>query len=465
MQLRVRRLGIGCLLVALTAAGCARDFAQIRQDQTARWSADLDNRTASALAQRTRLSLARCIEIALEHNLAIRAAAIEREVAGLERRVSFANFLPRVDLSATQQWRRYHPTATIAGTVVPIADRRVRDTAISLQQPVFAPYTWYLYRMYRTGEQLQGLVLERTRQQITLQVTALFYHVLVLEEADRYLAAQVAQARELAREIGRRREFDLARAGEVAETEALLCARQRDRDANQRALRQVRSELLAAMGLDPFASLRLQETAYPCHGEEALADLVLEALLNRPEVQVRDRQYAMAQDRIKMAITAFLPELSAFGAFSHTSDSFVRYQSQWLGGFGAVMTAFNGFANLNAYRAARKRAEKIYVQQEQACLMVMLQVQEAWLNLHTAQQDAAVAAKLLHARGQQQREQAAAWQQQLVTLSERLAADVRLDEARLQAAATGYARQVAAATLDDVVGRSLAAQPDTQGDE
>ena len=458
-----------CLLLAVAWAGCARDFTQIRQDQTAQWYADLDNRTRVALSAAPPLSLNECVRIALAHNLELRATALEKRIARLERDISFANFLPRVEASGTQQWRRYHPTATIAGTVVPISDRRVRDTAISLQQPIFVPSTWFRYRMYCTGAELQALVEERTRQQIALQVTALFYHVLLLERTEEYLATRVAQAEAVLHETVQRRSFDLARAGEVAEARAQLLVCQRDRDATQRDLQQVRSELLGVLGLDPFAPLRLRQEERSRPDAEACADLVLEALLTRPEMQVQDRQYAMAQDRVKIAITAFLPQISAFGAFSHTSDSFVRYQSQWLGGLGGVLTVFNGFANVNQYRAERARAEQAYVRQEQACLMIMLQVQEAWLNLQTAGQDRAVAEQVLDARTQQQREQEAAWQQQLVTLSDRLAANARLDQARMQAAAAAYAWQVAAATLDDVVGRGSkayveAAEP-LQGDE
>ena len=144
----------------------------------------------------------------------------------------------------------------------------------------------------------------------------------------------------------------------------------------------------------------------------------------------------------------------AFGGFSYTNDSFVRYSSQWIGGFTGVMSVFSGFADVNAYKAAKRRRQAAYVRREQACLMVMLQVQQAWLNVQTAVEDETVSAKMLLAREHQLREREAEHQQELTTLSEYTAAVALRDAARMEAAFAAFARQVALASLHDVLGRN-----------
>jgi len=181
---------------------------------------------------------------------------------------------------------------------------------------------------------------------------------------------------------------------------------------------------------------------------------VIEALMQRPELHVQDRVVEIERDKVKAALAAFLPELYATGGFSYTNDSFTRYSSQWFAGITGVMSLFNGFADVNAYKAARRRREAAYVRREQACLMIMLQVQQAWLNMQTAVEDEQVSAAMLTAKKHQLRERAAEHQQELTTLSEYTAAVAMHDEARMQAAFAAFSRQVALASLHDVIGRN-----------
>ncbi len=156
-----------------------------------------------------------------------------------------------------------------------------------------------------------------------------------------------------------------------------------------------------------------------------------------------------------MAITAFLPDISAFASFTNTTDSFIKYQSQWAGGITGIMSLFSGFSNINAYRAAREQARDVFVKREQACFMIMLQVQEAYLNLNSTADFLGVTEKRLAAREEKLREKSAAWDQGLVNSSEQLQAIAQRDQARIQHAIAGFHHQVAIATLLDVVGRGI----------
>jgi len=136
-----------------------------------------------------------------------------------------------------------------------------------------------------------------------------------------------------------------------------------------------------------------------------LEDLVIEALLNRPEMKLQDRKYEIERDQVKIAITNFLPVVSAIGSFEHNTDSFLKYSSQWVGGATGVMSLFNGFANINKYKAAREKEKLSYVEREEACLMVMLQVQQAFQNVQSAEEIRVVAEKIVDAKKEKLREE------------------------------------------------------------
>jgi len=449
----VVRLFFPAVLILALFAGCTGDMSRVRAEHTAELLAELDNRTLEAGADDP-LSLDECIAIALEHNLDMRSVLLEQEIAGYERKIAFSNFLPQVNAQGTQHWYRHDPTARLNGQSVQISDRHYRDATISLQQPIFVPYTWFLYDAFRKGEEISEILVDRTRQQIALQITGLFYRCTMLTEAEQFLRSAHKQAESLAHEVQQRRAVGLARAGDVAEVEALLAARARDVSENIRQQQQAHSELLEAMGLNPFNTLLLAADRDLPLVAGSLEDLVLEALMQRPELHVQDRVYEIERDRVKAALAAFLPEIYAGGAFSYTNDSFVRYSSQWFGGITGVMSLFNGFADVNAYKAARRREKVAYIRREQACLMIMLQVQQAWLLLQTSVEDEVVSAKMLVAREHQLRERTAEHEQEITTLSEYLAAVAMHDGARMEAAFAVFARQVAVATMHDVLGRN-----------
>lgn len=445
------------LLAVLLLSSCATpDAAKIRREQTTGFLSSLDNRTRQEIPKDGSLTLQDSIRIAVANNLELQSARIQKNIATLERKTAFARFLPKVDAGLSQQWARYQPEAVIGPMSTTVSDRRIRQTMLGMQQPIFVPYTWFLYSMFRKGEDIQNLVVLRTRQLISLEVTGLFFRCLALEETGAFLQTALEQARALENEVRQARAVDMARAGDVAEAEALVLSRQFSVNENRRRLRQSRSELLEAMGLNPLSPVRLTHSEQPPYRETPLDDLVLEALLNRPELKGQDYSYAIAKDRVKIALTEFLPKIFGTINFSNTTDSFIRYQTQWFGGLDGVMSLFNGFADINAYKAAKQRAGDVYVRREMACLMVMLQTQQAFLNLQSAHEQCTVSQKLLTAREEQFRETAALRQEGLVQLSERLSALTRRDEARMQHAVAGYSRQVARAVLLDVTGRGVA---------
>jgi len=451
--------GLLHIMIFLTAAmvavsGCASsDFVRLRHQQTEQFLNDLDNKTAVELPPSRALSLQECIVLAQKNSLALKSARIQQRISSLERKVAFANFLPAVNAGLTYQALQHDPMARFGSSWTKVSDRDLTETSITLQQRVFSPYTWFLYDMFRKGEDIHKLITLRTTQLISLQVTGLYYQCRSLQETGRFLAVSEQQARELLRETMSAEQQGLVRAGTRAEAEALALSRRFQLTENSRQLQQAKSRLLDSLGLYPFADIVLSGDRTVEPPQLSLEDCIMEALLNRPELHISDRRYAVEKDKIKMAITAFLPDISAFAGFSGTTDSFIKYQSQWAGGITGIMSLFNGFANISAYRAARERAQDVFIKREQTCFMVMLQVQQAFLGLHSAADLVAVTEKTAAAQDEKLREENAAWDQGLVTSSRRLQSLARRDQAAVQHTIAGFNHQVAVSTLLDVIGR------------
>ncbi|MBX3176595.1 MAG: TolC family protein [Candidatus Hydrogenedentes bacterium] len=457
-------LSVFAAIALIPWAGCATLAPRAREAQAAELLTDLEARTAAALPDERPLALHDCIGIALEHNLAIRAAAIDAALARLDVNVAFADFLPRVAASANLTAWSEQPSSNIGGFIqAPMHDRTLRQYSVDAQLPVFVPATWFAYAMRRQGAAAGLLAEELARQAVVLDVTSRYFEALTREAEAEALHSQVAAARAFASEIGAMHAeglvLDWERDGALANVRAL-----ETRLLERQGLAGLaRAALLEAMGLDPAAPVTLASAPAPDSVLAPVEELMYRALLAHPALHLADRQAAMAEARVKQAIAAFLPAVSAFASLSGTSNSTSLPGRTLYGGVGGVLSLFDGFANVQEYRMARMRSEKAYVEREAQSLAILLRVLGSHLNVQLARAWHEVAADALaveEARLEAVRARAA---EGLVLPSEQLGALADRDAARLDVTRTLYRRLLSEAMLRHATGAPWTPEPGGDG--
>lgn len=241
---------------------------------------------------------------------------------------------------------------------------------------------------------------------------------------------------------------------QVEQMRTIFLAQQVNLTENTRMQTEARSALLEAMGLSPFAAIHLKAGAPLTVEKQDLADQILKAMLQRPEMYITDTAIEIRKDDVRMAISRFLPTISVFGEFSHSTNSFFKFSDIWTFGVSGVLNVFDGFANIYAYQAAKQRKAQAFIAREQTCMQIMLEVirarsqyERSLDNLQLAEQEL-VAAKAFLGETQSK------WREGLLLTSERLNAVTRHSAATANVLAAGFQTQVAAATLLDVMGVS-----------
>jgi outer membrane protein TolC len=434
--------------------GCNVDFAQMRDEHARSFGAEMDRRTAEALGADSAVGLGRCVTIALANNLNVKTAEIEARLATLDRKIAFASFLPQVDVDWSYNETHRPSIRKAAGTQIQMSDRFLTDYGVSVQMPLFMPQTWFLYSVREKGEEISRYVKRRTEQLITLRVVALYYACLSQEEVRSYLEASVKESQALLKEMTALEREGLVLSSDREAVEAMALARQKALDDNLRNERDLKAQLLETMGLSPLAEVKLKgEPALESPAGE-LADQVLEALLRRPELHVADRTIEIRKDELRMAIADFLPVISGYTRVSRSSDSFLKYATTWAYGASAVLTVFDGFANLYRYQEARERQAEAFIERERLCLSIMLEVLTARHQADEAASSMAVATKQRQAAEAKLKSIEAQWREGLIDTSERLDALALRDGAVAQESAARYRQQVAWATLMDVQGHT-----------
>jgi outer membrane protein TolC len=438
--------------LVLLLAGCSADYRRMREEQADRVLFDRAARSCQILAERGALDREACIALALDENLDLAAASIRERLATIDRQTAFGAFLPTIEVGFN--WHRSVKPVELAtgGGYVQMSDQQSHALSFSVSQPLLVPQAFVAYQMFREGEDIAALVTARLRQQIAHLVTERYYAVLAAEEQLRQLTSDVAQLEVLGGELVALAREGLIVASELEQARALLAAARLRVAEAQRHRRRQESLLLQAMGLDPLASLNLRPSPplEPPGGD--LADQVLSALLNRLELQIADRELQLARQEARLALVSWLPKLLGFGSVDYTSDS--HYRSAWNAsyGIGAVLTVLDGFRSIGAYRGAKQQAAQIDLRRDQQALGIALEVQTARQQVISADELLAVVEGSLHAVQTTVAEGEAQWREGLLRPSERLSLHNALSQAQAQHLLASYQRQVAIATLIDVLG-------------
>ncbi|MGD0786206.1 MAG: TolC family protein, partial [Sedimentisphaerales bacterium] len=236
------------------------------------------------------------------------------------------------------------------------------------------------------------------------------------------------------------------------QTQVAVLSRQTDFNRTDYALKQAYADLLASMSLSPLAEIKLNIEQPLKEPNEPLEDLVYKAMIENPQLQIADRNVAIEEEKVKVALAAFLPRLTIFANHSTTSNSFDVPETLWSYGFAGTMTIFNGFANINEYNAAKERRKVSFIEREQQTLVVMLQVLKAHLNLENAKDEQLFAGRSFDVISKHSDEIYEKWKQGQVQSSEMLNMMAEKGNAQMEFMNSNFRLQVCIATLQNVMG-------------
>jgi len=441
-----------CLFLLLFAGCKSFDGKIIREKHAKDYQRDLAAETNDVLSKKTVFDLNDCIQIAMENNLRTKAAKIQQQIAKLERKIAFANFLPAVNLDYEYtRWDR-QPKIKFGTTAAALHDQAIKEITWQIQMSVFDPATWYLYSMHKRGEEIAELVTKYTEQMTVLEVTVNYYLCLALQQAQSALQSQLNAANELEKEISVFWQEGTVTQWQYQQAQVAALARKTELTRIQSVLKQTTADLLVSMGISPSAEITLKVEQPLKEPNEPLEDLVYRALIENPQLHIADRQVAIEEEKVKVAIAAFLPRLTVFANRTNTSDSFQLFQDFWTYGLSGTLAVFNGFANINEYKAAKERKKEAFIEREQQTLTLMLEVFKAYLNLQSAKDLAMLAQKSSDAASTHFDEVNEKWKEGIISSSEMLAVLAEKDNAQAELMVSNFILQVSIATLQNVMG-------------
>ncbi len=349
-----------------------------------------------ALQASSLLTLEQAIQIALENNPTLRISerSLQKTKNGVREARSAGNF--QIQGSATYTRFDRVAKAQFGPQTIRLGNIENRTARISLNQPIdISGIIRNAVRTAQLGESIADLELQRTRNDLILQVVEAYQGVARAEEFVRVAEEALRNAEERLRLIraqvdaGVASQFDLLRAEtQVAQNQqALLNAR------NLVQLAQARLNSVLGRDLETPVQVAIPDRLPDFEG--TLEALTAQAFAQRPEVRAAKRGIELARANIQNARRGALPSLVLSGQwdFNLNTSTFNPRRETFTAVAVLSVPIWDGGITQARVAQARNDVEIAELRLQQAKDLVALEVRNAYLTLLDARERLAVARK------------------------------------------------------------------------
>ena len=414
------------------------------------------------------LSLPEAIRRARTQNPDVRsAAAAEREAA---ERVTQARgrYFPKLDVA--ESWQRgNHPVFVFSSllgqrqfTAADFALDALNDpaatnnfrTVLSVEQALFDPTISANVRAAMINREMAATGRQLVSQDLASAVTEAFGTVLTAAATVQSAAAVVDAARADRELAANRRDAGRATDADVLQLDVYLARTLEHQISAVSEERVARGRLNQLMG-EPLSAMFSLDFTPPANSIAITTSATLEeeAVRNRPEVALARQQEALTATAVSAAQAAFLPQVSAQGAWEMNGGTWNSRSSSWAVGVVARASVFRGFADKARLAEARYEAARRVVETSKAETLVRLDVQIAIARLEAARASAAVARAVADSARASHRIVRDRYESGLVDVTMLLRASEAVQQADVQQTAAFVNVITATATLQRATGR------------
>lgn len=352
------------------------------------------------------LTLDRAIQLSVERNLTLKTKTIEQEIAKLDRKIAFGNFLPKVSLGYSYTMLNDKIMGETKDTALPIplpmsfgletrlVDKNLSLFSVNAQMPIFVPATWFLYSARQKGEDISSLTRDLTEKMIKLQTIGQYHYILALESEKEYLKQELESAKEFNRSAKIALEAEAILPWEYEGTEQIVQMREFALKQNARDLQSAKMSLMNNLDMYPLLDFQLEK---PQYNEDVkmptLEETIYEALKNSELIQIREGAEDISKDVTKIAISNFLPKIVLTGGYFNTSNAAFSDPDFFMGTLGGMFSIFNGFQNVHEYKKARRNQEIAFIKREEEIMKVIFETVNAYNNLESSREERDIALK------------------------------------------------------------------------
>ncbi|WP_427042055.1 TolC family protein [Fusobacterium sp. SB021] len=353
------------------------------------------------------ISLDEAVEIAKERNLDLKVKSLEREIASLDRKIAFGNFLPSInvmggytklddnidlDVDTSSMANSIPPQVAQMGISLPTSmnsrfvDKSFYTFGVSAQIPVFVPSTWYLYSARKKGEKISGLVEEFAEKMLKLQVMGEYYYILALQSERAALENELKSARELENKVKISLKVEAVLPWEYEKAKAFVKMKEYALNENERDLKNAKMRFMRTLNLNPLEDIELEDEIIFPKEIPSMEDCIYSAVSGNEILKIAEAGKDVTNDMKKIAVTNFLPKIILGGGYINNSNEILSDPDFLYGNVTGVLSIFNGFKNINEYKKAVRREKIGELKLEKEFMTVVVETAKAYRNLEKARE-------------------------------------------------------------------------------
>lgn len=346
------------------------------------------------------LSLEEVLTIARERNLDLRIKELEREIATLDKKIAFGNFLPSITLGGTYVKMNDDINLEMGLDLGPLGgamhlpssletkliDESFYTTGVAAQIPIFVPSTWYLYSARQKGEDISKLAESFADKMLQLQVMSEYFYILALESEKETLINNLKSSQELERKVEISLKVERVLEWELQKAKVLVESQKIALDKNDRELKIAKMNLKRTLNLNMQEDIKLKKVETSTVELPELEECIYRALNGNEILQISEKGKEINEDLKKIAITNFLPKIVLGGGYVNSSNHTLADPDFLFGNVSGVISIFNGFKNVNEYKKAVRREKIGELNLEKQFMTTVLEVTKAYENVKTAQE-------------------------------------------------------------------------------
>ena len=411
------------------------------------------------------MSLAKCIDVALQGNPDITSANLEVDATTAQSKSARGAFGPRLHMDAgIQRWDKALPfnlgslnsLLPPSATFPNIRDQWTWSVGATLAQPLTSLWTIKEgYALRQLGVDVAEIQRKSARRDVAFQVTEAYYRVLqamrmadVAQKSVENIDAQVKRAQSFYRAgtVGRN---DLLRA-ELG----LAAAKQRLIQANGGVVL-ARGQLARLMGLPPDSPIDPADKTT----EVAVGPLIPasqaenRAVADRLEIKEIAKRIDQAEAGVSLAKSKMLPQVNAVANYTHSVGSQFNPTNAWFIGGTASWDIWEGGGTYYGMDESKARMAQALSARRKAEDMIRLETRSAHVNATTAAQALTVARDAVEQAEENFRIEQKRYESGDNTSFDVLDAENQLTTARGQLQAATYDSLIAQSNLARAIGQ------------
>lgn len=342
------------------------------------------------------ISLAEALKIGEERNLTLKIKTLQREVATLNKNISFGNFLPSINLvgnysqfnndinidfdisELTSSFGNSFSKTTMSSTLI---EKSSYTYGVNAQIPIFVPSYWYLYSAKKNGEDMSKLVESLSKKLIELQITSQYFYILTLQSQEIYLKNEIKSIEETVKRAKISLEVESIMPWEYKKALVLLKTKKYNLKENKRNLKIAKMNLLKSLDLNPLDNITLESYNFKRKPFPDLEECILNSLTNNETLKISNLNVDISQNAKKIAISNFLPKIILGGGYVNNSNKILSDPSFLNINVSGVISLFNGFKNVNEYKKAIRKEKIANLNLEKEFMKTIIETANAYYNL------------------------------------------------------------------------------------